>query len=254
MLSTILGIWKHFYDLDTTSNVIVITVYSWLAKRMSDFHSYAKTHLQFFQQHGQKVTYKKGQLLVRRDEPSPWMFFLESGLVKMAFASQDGTERIYGFGVPGMSFTQSGSFYTLPHMDLEFEAHIDSIVWRLPREQFIKELETNIPMLREWHERILQNHNMLTERILYTGEKDPRNRIIAWLLGMARYYSFKQKDGRIILEIPMTQDIMASFVHLSRERTNIILSELRKRNLITIKKQYITFPDIDLLRKELYSQ
>lgn len=221
---------------------------------MSDFHSYAKTHLQFFEEHGQKILYKKGQLLVRRDEPSPWMFFLENGLVKMAFASQDGTERIYGFGVPGMSFTQSGSFYALPHVDLEFEAHTDCTVWRLPREQFIKELETNIPMLREWHERILQNHNMLTERILYTGEKDPRNRIIAWLLAMARYFSFAQEDGSVVLEVPMTQDIMASFVHLSRERTNIVLSDLRRRGLISVEKQYITVPDIALLRKEPYNQ
>ena len=218
---------------------------------MSDFHSYADTHLKYFEENGQRVLYKKGQLLVRRDEPSPWMFFLERGLVKMMFTSQDGTERIYGFGIPGMSFTQSGAFYTLPHTELEFEAHTNCTIWRLARSQFIKELETNISMLREWHERILQNHNLLTERILYAGEKDPRRRITAWLLGMARYYGFAQKDGSIVLEIPMTQDVMASFVHLSRERTNIILSDLRKRDLITIKKQYITVLSVELLQQEL---
>ncbi|HMQ95969.1 MAG TPA: Crp/Fnr family transcriptional regulator [Candidatus Saccharibacteria bacterium] len=220
---------------------------------MSDFHSYAHSHLAYLQKHGQKVIYKKGQLLVRREEDSPWSFFIESGYVKMMFTDDIGNERVLGFGIPGMTITQSGSFYSMPHVELEYEAHTDCIVWRMPRSEFIAAMQQNPEIFREWHERILQNHNLLIERILYIGEKQPRRRIISWLLAMARYYSFHQPDDSYFIEIPVNQSIIASWTHLSRETTSKIISELKKQGLIHIKHRFITVPDIEKLRKALYA-
>ena len=219
---------------------------------MSDFHSYAHSHLAYFRQHGQKAIYKKGQLLVRRQEQSPWMFFIENGFVKMMFTNETGEERVLGFGLPGMTIAQSGSFYTLPHTELEYEAHTECTVWRVPREQFIKDMASDPALMADWHQIVLQNQNMLIERILYLGEKQPRKRVIAWLLGVARYYSVKQPNGEFLIEIPMTQDLMASFVHLSRESTNRIIGQLRAAGLIYLDNRYVTVPDAGRLRQQLY--
>lgn len=218
---------------------------------MSDFHSYAHAHEKYFKQYGRKVVYKKGQLLVRRDEDSPWMFFIEHGYVKMMFANENAEERIYGFGVPGMAITQSGSFFTLPHMELEFEAYGDCTVWRIARSTFMQALKTDTALLHDWYERTLQNNNLLTERILYAGEKNPRTRVIAWLLGMGRYYSLAQPDGSVQIEFPMTQDIMASFVYLSREKTNRIIGDLKEQRLIVVEHRIVTIPSIERLREAL---
>ena len=218
---------------------------------MSDFHSYAHTHQSYLEKHGQQVTYKKGQLLVRREEESRWIFFIENGYVKMMFTDDVGNERILGFGIPGMTIAQSGSFYSLPHVELEYEAHTDCVVWRMPRSEFIAAMTEDPTMFREWHERILQNHNLLVERILYVGEKQPRRRIIGWLLGMARYYSVRQPDGGYLVEIPMSQDIIASFTHLSRETTSKIISTLKSRGLISVQNRLICVPDIQKLRDAL---
>ena len=218
---------------------------------MSDFHSYAHSHLAYLKEHGQKVAYKKGQLLVRREELSPWIFFIESGYVKMMFTDNVGNERILGFGIPGMTIAQSGSFYSLPHVELEYEAHTNCTIWRMPRDKFIAALQESPEMFHEWHQRILQNHNLLVERVLYVGEKQPRRRIVGWLLGVARYYSIHQPDGSYLVEIPMSQDIIASFTHLSRETTSRIISDLKNLGLISIKNRSITIPNVEALRKEL---
>lgn len=218
---------------------------------MSDFHSYAHSHLAYLEQHGQKVTYKKGQLLVRRQEESPWIFFIESGYVKMMFTDDVGNERVLGFGIPGMTIAQSGSFYSLPHVELEYEAYTDCVVWRMARGNFIAAMSKDQTMFREWHERILQNHNLLVERILYVAEKQPRRRIIGCLLGMTRYYSLRQPDGSYLIEMPISQDIIASLTHLSRESANRIISELRHRGLITAKNRSIAIPSVELLQDEL---
>lgn len=219
---------------------------------MSDFHHYAHAHKRYFQQHGRVATYKKHQLLVRRDEQSPWMFFIESGFVKMMFTNETGEERVLGFGLPGMTIAQSGSFYTLPHTELEYEAHTECTVWRVPREQFIKDMASGPALMADWHQIVLQNQNMLIERILYLGEKQPRKRVIAWLLGIARYYSVKQPNGEFLIEIPMTQDLMASFTHLSRESTNRVISELKQLDIIRIQQYHITVVSVEALREQLY--
>lgn len=218
---------------------------------MSDFHSYAHNHLAYLKKHGQTVTYKKGQLLVRREEDSPWIFFIESGYVKMMFTDDVGNERVLGFGIPGMTIAQSGSFYSLPHIELEYEAHTDCTVWRMPRNEFIAAMNKDLTMFREWHERILQNHNLLVERVLYVGEKQPRRRVIGWLLAVARYYSLRQPDGSYLVEVPMNQDIIASFTHLRRETISKVISELKARSLVVIKNRLICIPDIAALRNEL---
>lgn len=215
---------------------------------MSDFHSYAHSHLDFFKKHGQCKTYKPGHLLVRREEDSPWMFFLESGFVKMMFTDELGNERILGFGVPGMTFTQSGSFYSLPHVELEFETYTQATAWIVPRKLFIEALETNPVMFKEWHERILQNHNLLIERVLYIGEKRPKTRVVGWLLAAARYYSVRQPDGSYLIELPINQDGIASFTHLSRESISRIMSELKQRGLVQIRNRFISIPDVEGLK------
>ena len=218
---------------------------------MSDFHSYAHSHLSYLKKHGQQATYKKRQLLVRREENSPWVFFIAEGYVKMMFTNNTGNERVLGFGIPGMTIAQSGSFYSLPHVELEYEAHTDCVVWRIPRDEFMNAIRQNYQMFYEWHERILQNHNLLIERILYVGEKQPYRRIIGWLLGVARYYSTQQPDGSYLVEIPMSQDIIASWTQLSRETTSRILSDLKKRELIRSSNRFISISDIKKLQEHI---
>lgn len=121
----------------------------------------------------------------------------------------------------------------------------------MPRDKFIAALQESPEMFHEWHQRILQNHNLLVERVLYVGEKQPRRRIVGWLLGVARYYSIHQPDGSYLVEIPMSQDIIASFTHLSRETTSRIISDLKNLGLISIKNRSITIPNVEALRKEL---
>lgn len=69
---------------------------------------------------------------------------------------------------------------------------------------------------------------------------------------MARYYSVKQSNGEFFIEIPMTQDLMASFTHLSRESTNRIISELKQLSVIRIQQYHITIVSIEALREQLY--
>lgn len=220
--------------------------------KTTDFHHFASAHQALFKKHGNRVIYKKSQLLVGHGESSPWMFFLETGRVKLVFASHDGEERILGFFFPGMTFAQSGAFYSLPHMDLEYEAYAgDCVVWRIKREEFFAACKKDKAIYDDWYVTIHKNQDMLIERILYLGEREPRRRIIGWLLGMTRYYSNAQPDGSVRFAVPMTQDAIASFVHLGRESVNKVLGELKSGKIISVKNHYITVRNLEKLRTEL---
>lgn len=214
---------------------------------MSEYFSYSKVHRDLFHQKGTKAVYKKGQLLVRGDEPSPWMFFLEKGMVKVSFAASDGTERLMGFFIPGMTFAQSGSYFSDPTGGLEYEATADVVTYRMQRDVFVKEANDNIKVLRDFTRRMQENHLYMVERLIGQGEKNIRDRCIRWLLTMAKYYGINDGGYRVI-QIPLTQDQIACAIHATRESVSKTLKDLKKEKLMHTSKKRIYIRDIPNLQ------
>lgn len=211
---------------------------------MSDYFKPNPHTREIFLEYGQKTLYKKGQLLVRREEANPWIFFVETGFVKMMFTNKTtGEERILGFGTPGTATNPSGNFYTLPQFEIEFEAHTDCEIWRMTLAQFMDILGEDDVLFSEWYQRVLENQGLLVEKLLNVSERDPFLRIVAWIRLMMKFHSTKQSDGSYIIEVPFTQEQIASFIGLSRESTNHAFAELKKRGLVETKNKKIRVLD-----------
>jgi CRP-like cAMP-binding protein len=60
----------------------------------------------------------------------------------------------------------------------------------------------------------------------------------------------RKKKDRIVINANLTNQELANFCGTSREVVNRLLSELRKKNIISIDKGIITIFDIDYLKKE----
>lgn len=199
----------------------------------------------YFINHGSKTVFKKGQLLIRREDNSPWMYYIESGVVKLNFTNPEGETRTLGFNTPNMVSYQNNKFRTLPEFELEYEAISEVVARRVSREDFEAELNKNPALLKDWSARIMARGELLLERILYSGERNPRRRIVAWLRAVCHYYGQPQPDGSIVVTMPLTQEVIASFVGLSRESTNRVISELKTLGLLRIKRHIITVVDPD---------
>jgi CRP/FNR family transcriptional regulator len=77
-----------------------------------------------------------------------------------------------------------------------------------------------------------------------------RGALFSTLIRMSNSYGVKQKNG-ILIDLPLTNQELANFCGTSRESTNRILSELKKDNIISVKKGKITILNLQYLKNEI---
>lgn len=213
---------------------------------MQSFFDYQKTHEAFFKERGSKLIYKKGQYVVTPNEASPWVFFLVDGLVDASFSFSDGSKRIIGYFLPGMSFAQSGAFFSDSGGGLEYMVLEQATIYRVPQKLFLEQLAKDIAFNAEYTNWLLKTQILLIERIVYQGENTIQNKLLRWLIFMAKYYGQPQKAGAVI-EVPLTQDVIADFLHVTRESIGKEMRCLVSERLISTKAKTITIFDLDAI-------
>lgn len=77
-----------------------------------------------------------------------------------------------------------------------------------------------------------------------------RGALFSTLIRMSNSYGI-QKDGEILIDLPLTNQELANFCGTSRESTNRILSDLKKDHIISVKKGKISILDLQYLKDEI---
>ncbi|WP_251554346.1 Crp/Fnr family transcriptional regulator [Neobacillus muris] len=77
-----------------------------------------------------------------------------------------------------------------------------------------------------------------------------RGALFSTLIRMSNSYGIN-KGNEILIDLPLTNQELANFCGTSRESTNRILSELKKNNIISIKRGRITILDLQYLKDEI---
>jgi len=214
------------------------------------FFDYQTQHEKYFMQHGQKVTYKKGQYIVSPVEESSWVHFLVSGTAQASFSFTNGSTRLIGMFIPGMSFAKSGAFFKDSGGDLEYVALENVVIYRIPQAEFFQILATDALFNQEYMGWLLKTQILLIERIVYQGENTIERKTLRWLLFMAKFYGIPGENG-VKVQIPMTHETIANFLHATRESISKTIKRLQDAELIHINKKVITIPSLEALHDAL---
>lgn len=217
---------------------------------MSKFFTFSKLFEDCFFEHGELVEYEKGQHIVWKKDKCEWVFFSQEGLVRVSFTLPDNSSRIIGYFPPGMVFAQSGSFWGQHDGTLSYTAELQTKVYRIKRQTFLKYLKDNPDTMQEYLNMTLRNQIFLVDRIVYQGEKGLYAKCVRWLLFMAKYYG-NQKGVGCEITVPLTQDTTANFLHATRESVNVVLKQLEREKHITLSTKRIRITHINKLNKLL---
>ncbi|MFD2443169.1 Crp/Fnr family transcriptional regulator [Bacillus sp. CGMCC 1.16607] len=74
--------------------------------------------------------------------------------------------------------------------------------------------------------------------------------LFSTLIRMTNSYGVEKKDG-ILIDLPLTNQDLANFCGTSRESTNRILNDLKRDEIISIKKGKITIHDLQFLKDDI---
>ncbi|HEX9153776.1 MAG TPA: Crp/Fnr family transcriptional regulator [Candidatus Saccharimonadales bacterium] len=199
---------------------------------------------------GTRLTYKKGEFIIRPGESPSGIFYLASGLVKAYDITRYGEENLLIIRKKGEIIGLTCAI-TGRDRDIIYAALAPTELFKISRELFKDFIRDNPKAALPLVDMLADMYCLHTERILNLEYRSVRERIISFLLTTSKRFGKPSKHG-ILLDVPLRHQDIASSVSATRETASRELAVLERQGLITRDKHsMITLRDINKLQSYL---
>lgn len=195
---------------------------------------------------GTKLSYQKGEYILRPGEAPSGVFYIEKGLVKAFNISKYGEENLLIIRREGEIFPLIWAV-TGQERSIIYQALSPTVVWRISREEYMKFLSNHNDALPPILDMAVELYRRHSERILNLQYRTVRERVISFLLTMSGRFGEK-KNGGIYINVPLRQQDIASSINASRETASRELTYLERKGLIKTEPPFITLRDVKKLK------
>ena len=196
--------------------------------------------------HGVARTYPRGQALFTEGDLGERVFMIERGWVTLRTVGPDGEEMILALRGPGEIVGEMSAFDGAPRTATAVAVgEVQAIV--APARAIANALERDVVAANDFA-RILavRLRESDRQRLEYTA-LDTLARVARRLLDLAERFGQEVSDG-VKVELPLSQEELASWCGASRESTVKALRTLREIGAITTGRRVVTLHDPDGLR------
>jgi len=198
---------------------------------------------------GTRLTYKKGEYIIRPGEAPSAVFYIETGIVKAFNISKYGEENLLiirkGNEVFPLIWALTGQEREIIYQTMDV-----SVVWRISQETYLKFLNNHTSALPPILDMVTEMYRIHSERILNLEYRTVRERLISFLITMSTRFGNETEDGMVI-EVPLRHQDIASSINASRETASREIAALERKGLIKNKKSYIVLLDMPALQEFL---
>jgi CRP/FNR family transcriptional regulator len=195
---------------------------------------------------GTRLVYEKGEFVIRPGGPPQGVFYILSGLVKAYDISKYGEENLLIIRKPGEILGLTWAI-TGEDRHIIYSTLARTELLQITRDQFTSFVRTNPTAALPLMDMLVDMYRLHSERILNLEYRTVRERLVSFLLSMARRFGRTTNDGTI-LEVPLRHQDIASSISATRESVGRELSGLERQGLLTSSQSVITLKDIDRLR------
>ena len=201
---------------------------------------------------GTSLAYKKGEFVIRPGETPSGIFYIKSGLVKAYDITKYGEENLLIIRKPGEILGLTWAI-TGENRNIIYATLAQSELLQITREQFITYLRTTPEAALPLVDMVIDMYRLHSERIITLEYRSVRERLISFLLSMAKRFGDSASDNgeMITLEVPLKHQDIASSISATRETTSRELAYLERQHLITRDQSFITLIDTKKLRSYL---
>lgn len=190
--------------------------------------------------------YKRGEILIRSDDPPPGVFYLTDGSVKQYAISQNGDEIVVNIFKPISFFPMSWALNETPNV-YYFEAMTDIKVWRAPKKESVLFVKDNPDVLYDLLKRVYSGLDGTLLRLTYMMSGDAYERLITELLIYAKRFG----KGQLTMEVTISEKDLAIQAGLTRETVSREMKILKEKGLIGFDNHQLIIKDILALESEL---
>jgi CRP/FNR family transcriptional regulator len=186
---------------------------------------------------GTRLSYKKGEYVIRPGEAPGAVFYIESGLVKAYNISKYGEENLLIIRKEHEIFPLIWAI-TGQEREIIYQAMVPTVVWRISPQTYLSFLHNHpaaLPPQLDMVTEIYRNHY---ERLLKLEYRTVRERLVSFLLTMSNRFG-KETDEGVVIEVPLRHQDLASSINASRETASREVSALERKGLIDNKNSFI---------------
>jgi CRP-like cAMP-binding protein len=198
---------------------------------------------------GSKLTYRKGEYIIRPGETNASVYYIEQGLVKAFNISKYGEENLLIIRRDHEIFPLIWAI-TGQERDIIYQALGASTLWRITREDYLKFLHEHPDALPPILDMVTEMYRIHSERILNLEYRTVRERLISFLITMSNRFGKDTEEGRLI-DVPLRHQDIASSINATRETTSRELSYLERHEYLKNHQLYITLKNIEKLKSYL---
>ncbi|MCR8643209.1 Crp/Fnr family transcriptional regulator [Paenibacillus sp. N1-5-1-14] len=176
--------------------------------------------------------------LFNQNDPRTSTFFILSGIVKLYKVDAVGNEHTLNFIKAGEMFPHTGFFDDSPY-DVSAETVEETIISVIPIQAFEQLLIENpvisVKVMRMMGRLVRELQTKLQE----FGSGDVNLRVASVLQQLSSKHGVDQPEG-LLINLPLTNQDVASMASTSRETVNRFLNQLKKLDIIAMRKHKIT--------------
>lgn len=198
---------------------------------------------------GTKLTYAKGEFIIRPGESPPGIFYIEEGLAKAYDITKYGEENLLiirkAGELMGLTWAVTGQ-----DRHIIYSALAPTTVWLISRSTFIGFIHQNPSAALPVIDTLTDMYRLHSERIMTLEYRTVRERLVSFLLTTAKRFGEKTDSGTRI-GVPLKHQDIASSISATRETTSRALAELERKGQIHSEQSCINLIDETALRNLL---
>lgn len=192
-------------------------------------------------------THRAGEMIFS-PEPHPHsVYLLERGLVRIYRLSDAGAETTFGYVRPGEIFGELAMFSKAPRESYAMAVRT-SLTWCL-RPEVVKEVLRSHPGIGlTITTQVGSRMKRIESRVEHLVFRSVPSRVAGILLELAEDFGHR-KDGRLVIDLVISQEDVAKLVGASRQAVNASLRELEREGIIQRDGRRLELVDLDTLRR-----
>ncbi|MCX6727254.1 MAG: Crp/Fnr family transcriptional regulator [Candidatus Saccharibacteria bacterium] len=198
---------------------------------------------------GTRLTYKKGEFIIRPGEMPSAVFYIEKGLVKAFDITKYGEENLLIIRKDQEIFPLIWAI-TGQERSVIYEVLTPTEVWKISRKQYLDYLNNHPNALAPILDMTIEMYRIHSERIMTLEYRTVRERLISFLLGSAARFG-REIDKGILIDVPLRHQDIASSINATRETTGRELNALVKKGMVVVDKSLIILTDKAKLKSYL---
>jgi CRP/FNR family transcriptional regulator, cyclic AMP receptor protein len=187
---------------------------------------------------GTKLTFSKGEFIIRPGATPPGVFYIEQGLVKAYDITKYGEENLLIIRKSGELLGLTWAI-TGEDRNIIYTALAPTTVRLVTRDAFIQFIRTNpasaVPIL----DMITDMYRLHSERIMTLEYRTVRERLTSFLVTTAERFGRTTPRG-IQITVPLKHQDIASSISATRETTSRALAEMERKGMIKSEQSCIT--------------